>query len=251
MRNNNLLILDDEPKSRALVRKLLEEYVEYEFKVEEAKDIKEAMAICKKSQPSIMILDINLPPFTAFDFLNKFTKIDFQVIFMTNYTEFALNAFQFSAVDYIVKPITGAQVKNSIERAVVRTKQKEDVNRVKGLLNNLKQPTHKKHNVLIPMIKNRALSMKVGDIIHIKSKREMTQIYTTSNSVGIISTLGITEWEQRLKAYNFFRTHKQHIINLEFVKYLKTGGSLEIELSNGLLVPLARRRKKDIVEAIK
>lgn len=251
MKKSKILIVDDEKKSRKLLETLIKDAYDDQFDLFEADSIELAKEVVLEEEPDILLLDINLPPFTAFNLLSSLPSLKFEVVFLTNFAEYALKAFKFSAVDYILKPITSKDLIHAIEKALTRLQKKQQYNRLQGLLKNMESPYSAENHIIIPLIKNKDTSIRVGSIMRCESKRDMTYFYIDKKQEELKSTLGIGECFDLLEDYGFSRIHKQHVINPKFVKMLLKGVPLSVEMTNGEVLPLARRRKKAFMDSLR
>lgn len=241
------IIIDDEAKARRILEALLLDSCPNVKVLDSAEDVLSGIKVINKHKPDIVFLDIEMPGYTGFQLLDFFDDIEFSVIFTTAYSEYAIQAFQVSAVDYLLKPIQIDQLKNSIEK----------VSRIKGNGNREKLNTLKE-NYTEQSIQKIALSTSQGlnfielkNIVYLEADGAYTNIFLLNGSKLMISKK-IKDFEVLLKPENnFFRTHRSFIANLAKIKnYVKQDGGRHIIMENGATIHLARDRKDEFEHLI-
>ncbi len=241
------IIIDDEAKARRIMETLITDHCPEVKVLESADDVLSGIKAINKHKPDIVFLDIEMPGYTGFQLLDFFDEINFAVIFTTAYSEYALQAFQVSAVDYLLKPIQIDQLHSAIEK----------VSRLKGTTQNREKIHTLKENLEDHHIKKIALStsqglifVPVNQIIYLEADGSYTHIFLTDGSKLLISKK-IKEFENILTQDNhFFRTHRSFIVNLSFIKqYIKQDGG-HLIMENGAIVHISRERKDDFNKII-
>ena len=207
-----------------------------------------AFDVISTLKPDLVFLDIEMPNGNAFDLLEKFKEIDFNIIFITAYDHYAIKAIKFSAVDYILKPIDSEELVLAVKRFEDKIGQKSSLNnQFKTLLSNVR-PGNKLKKVGIPD-GDGLVFINLSDIIRCDSDGNYTFfILTTGKKIIASRTLG--EYEQMFTDDNFFRIHRSHLINLEHVKkYIKGEGGYVV-MSDNSQVEVSRRNKNDFLEKL-
>jgi two-component system LytT family response regulator len=242
------IIIDDEEKARNMLRSLIIEYCFEVTIVAECNNVPTGVAAINEHKPDVIFLDIDMPSYNGFQLLEFFKDIDFEIIFVTAYSEYAMQAFRVSALDFLQKPVDIDLLITAIEK-VKKAKGKSSINaQLNVLRENLEATTIKK--IALP-VADGILFINVADIIYLQAERAYTQI-ALQNGQKIIASKNIKEFEEILAGNkNFFRSHRSHIINLNHAtRYLKTDGSF-IEMSDGTLVMLSKDLKETFIELMK
>jgi len=245
----NILIIDDEED----IREILSDIININFNdiriVGFGKDVKSGIIAIEKHKPDIILLDINLPDGTGFDLLSKIEteSYNFNVIFITAFEEYAIKAFKFCAIDYLLKPIDTEELLNAIKKCRILLKD-ELKNKVEAYSYNTKgQFSNKK---LILKTQNNIQIVNLQDIIRCQSDNSYTTFYTTDNRTIIVSQ-SLKEYEELLQDYNFFRIHQSHLINIAFVlSYEKIGGGVVL-MQDQSSIPVSFRKKEAFLKILK
>jgi two-component system LytT family response regulator len=242
------IIVDDELGARESLFKMLEKsckQVQVLARVDSMATAFEAITLYK---PDLVFLDIEMPNGNAFDLLEKFKEIDFNIIFTTAYDHYAIKAIKFSAVDYILKPIDPEELVQAVKRLEEKIGQNQSLNsQFKTLLSNVR-PDNKLKKVGIPD-GDGLVFIKLTDIIRCDSDGNYTYFILTNGKKIIVSrTLG--EYEQMFADDNFFRVHRSHLINLEHVKKYIRGEGGYVVMTDNSQVEVSRRNKNDFLEKL-
>lgn len=240
------IIIDDEKRARVTLRLLLEEYCPEVEIVAECENLAEGIKTIRKHHPDIVLLDIEMPGNSGLELLDFFDEkeIDFSIIFTTAYNEYAIQAFKFSAIDYLLKPIHPEQLQQALER-VKRQRQKFETFRI--LKENLQQENLTK--IAIPS-GSKLLFLDITTILYIKAEGSYSEVYSTNGAKTLVSR-NLKNFEDILCVdKEFVRTHRSYIVNFsKVVSYNKSdGGSLELE--NGSQIPVSLERIPFILEKI-
>ena len=237
------LIVDDEKNNRQLISDLLIQHFPNVAVIGEADGVKSGIEAIRKLSPELVLLDIRMEDGDAFDLLNQLGNIDFKIIFITAYEEYALKAIKFSALDYLLKPIMLKELKLAIEKAekqLIRDLQLQ----LSELKNNL-QPNQKKRIVLHSAEKLQLIP--VQKIIRCEAERNYCMFFL-ENSEKIIVSSPMKDFVDILSEQGFFRLHKSHLVNLSYVEsYLKADGGYVV-LTDGTELPVAMRKKNQLIE---
>lgn len=236
------LLVDDEPRGLSALKMLLEFHCPEAEIVGMSGDANDAVQKIRTLKPELVFLDIAMPEKNGFDLLREIQPVDFEIIFVTAHSDFMLQAFRFSAVDYLLKPVEDNLLVDAVKRASKRIEEKAGGDRLDTLLYNLRNPeSGQKQKICISSLKGFQV-VKVSDIIYCEASSNYTNFYFADRPL-ICASRPMHEFEELLADSNFLRVHKSILINLEHVKeYLRGDGGL-ILLSNGTKVDVSRRRK--------
>ncbi len=222
------VVVDDEKPSREVLCNYLKEYCPDVEVVATAGSVKTAYRIIKKHAPDLVFLDIELGDGKGFDLLNLFEKLDFKIIFVTAYSEHAVKAFRFSAVDYLLKPVKIDELKEAVEKARNLNGTTMKSQNVEAFLNNLNSVTKMLPTIVIPHIKGYEV-LKITEIIMCRADGYCTYFHLTDNR-KIVSSKNLKQYEELLADQNFIRVHHSYIISLNHVtSYTKQGEILLTE----------------------
>jgi len=239
------VIIDDEAKLREVMDIKLSQHcpeIEIVGKISNAED---GYKCILEHQPDLVFLDISMPGESGFDMLKRFDTIDFEIIFATGFSEYALDALKVSAVDYLLKPINTEDLIVGVQRAIDRIQERKKIKRYDLLKHNIQHVGDQKTKIAIAGAEAYQF-VKVEDIIRCEGWQKYTKIHLQNGSV-IVSSYNIGVYKDMLTSYGFFSSHKSHLINNNnIVKYNKEG---VVEMSDGSTVPIARRRKDEFIAA--
>ncbi|TKG94704.1 response regulator transcription factor [Puteibacter caeruleilacunae] len=238
-----VVIIDDE----ASCREILETFIKKFFPEIEiagmADSVTSGYECIKKCSPDLVFLDINLKDGTGFNLVEKFSTVDFKIIFVTAYNEYAIKAIKFNAIDYLLKPLNVSEFKEGVERAVKEIGQNGET--VEGLDNPMEELERDKKIVLKTAESIYLVSIK--NIIRCESESSYTFFYLLNGSKIMISKT-LREFEEILNRYNFMRVHQSHLINLSFVDRFdkKEGGT--VVMVDDTKIPVSYRRRQKLMD---
>ena len=237
------VIIDDEISARKIIRGIVET-IPGKFQITgEADNVENGIKIIKQTKPGLVLLDIEMPDGSGFDLLERIGKIDFKVIFITAHSGFAIQAFKFSAVDYIMKPIISSDLFRALDKAERRFELEELNLKLNTLLSNL-NPAEKNKKLVLRSSES-ILSVDISDIYYCESDGgSYTRFYLNGNRVFLVSR-PLKEYDELLSPYNFFRIHKSYLVNLgKVTRYEKQDGGSVI-LNNETEIPVSHRKKEE------
>ncbi|HTJ49608.1 MAG TPA: LytTR family DNA-binding domain-containing protein [Cyclobacteriaceae bacterium] len=235
------VIVDDELKSRESLKILLQDFCDNVEVCALCQNVAEAIEAIAEYKPDVVFLDIQMQRETGFDLLAKIKNIDFEVIFTTAYSEYAIKAFKFSAIDYLLKPIDIEELK----KAVDKVEKKLNINisgRLEQLLQNLR-PSAPQHFKLALPTSDGLIFVKVDTIVYCEANSNYTTIFTDDGKKHVVSRT-LKEYEDMLEDHNFFRIHNSHIINLGSIKKYVRGDGGYVIMNNDVSLDVSKRRKE-------
>lgn len=239
------LIVDDEQDNRLTMNALLTRYCQGVEVVGEAATVKEAVTKINAVKPDIVFLDIEMPFENGFQLFNYFTDINFEVIFTTAYDEYAVQAFRYSAIDYLLKPIDLQDLREAISR-VAKNKIQPELNKIR--LQTLEYNLDNNFQKIALPVMNGFEFINAEDIIHLEADSNYTIVNTTNDKYFVSKSL--RDFEIMLESSNFFRVNRSNLINLKFLKrYIKNKAPL-IELTNGTQIKLPLARKQTFLNQV-
>lgn len=237
------LIIDDEANNREKLHNSVIKYCPDVLVVGEADGVRTGISAIRNHLPDLVFLDIKMNDGTGFDLLNRFDSIDFKVIFVTAFEEFALKAFRMSAVDYLLKPVDPDELVEAVKKAGDQIKQ--NLQSQFDALNNNLQPGHPKKIVLKEAESIHLVN--VSDIIHAESDSNYTVFHFRGNRKIMVSRQ-LKDFDEMLTEIGFFRVHKSHLVNLEeIVRFEKADGGFLV-MSDESRVPVSSRKRERLME---
>lgn len=235
------VIIDDEEKSRKTIKNFIAKYAPELMVLGEADGVETGIELIESIQPELVFLDVQMGDGTGFDLLGRLQFDDFKLIFCTSYEHYAVKAFRFSALDFILKPIDPDIFKSAIERV-----KKSDDN--KSCRNVLAQ-NEKNLTQLALRSAEKITIINLNDIVRCESSINYTQFIMNDGS-KIMVTKTLKEYDELLAPHGFIRIHKSHLVNMNaIVRYIKGDGGW-IELTDGVKIEVSRRKKDILLEAI-
>jgi two-component system LytT family response regulator len=242
-----ILIIDDEPAAGNILKILIEKHITTITEVHYCDNANDALELFKEIKPSLIMLDIEMPGMNGFDFLNLVTDTNFDVIFTTAYDKYAIKAIRFSALDYLLKPIDVYELRNSINRHIIKQQNHSPKLLVSNLISNLKQREDQDFKL--------ALSTSDGyyfyepiEVLYCEGDNNYTKfIFVAHKPLLVSKTLG--EFEELLAEYGFLRIHKSFLINSKYVERVEKDGQLC--MAGGTIFNISKRRREQILKKLK
>lgn len=243
------LIIDDEQKARSLLKTLVEENCPQVTTIELAENLLKGVEAIKKLKPELVFLDIEMPGQSGLQILDHFDidKIDFEIIFTTAYSEYAIKAFELNAIDYLLKPLRDEQVEAAVIKAIDNRGKSQVSERLEELKNTLKASSIRK--IGLP-VSDGVLFVKFDDIILLKADRMYTQVFTKENGEILVSK-PMKFFEDILHDLReFYRPHRSFLINLKHIKqYVNQQGGYII-MDNEEIVSISKEKKEEFFEVM-
>ncbi|HEX9980925.1 MAG TPA: LytTR family DNA-binding domain-containing protein [Flavobacterium sp.] len=238
------IIIDDIDSIRLKNAAIIRENCPNVAIIGEANSVASGVAAIRKFVPDLVFLDIEMPDGTGFDLLQQLKPINFKVIFLTGYQEFAIKAFRFSAIDFLLKPVDPEELAEAVKKAE-ETLNKEILElKFNTLFSNIERPRNLQK--LILKTAERVYSITVQDIIRCESEKNYTTFFMNNGQKLLVSTT-LKEYETLLVPMGFFRSHQSHLVNmLYFDHYLKADAGA-IVMKDKTQVPLATRKKEEFL----
>ncbi len=241
------IIVDDEKPSREALSNYLREFCPGIQIVAECKSAKMAFNAIFEYQPQLVFLDIEMPKGSGFDLLKMFETINFKVIFVTAFSAYAVQAFRFSATDFLLKPVKVSELKEAVNKVREELALKDSFINIKALLDNLAGLNSLTENLVIPDSKGFTV-VKTSDIIMCEADGYCTRFYLTEN-VKISSSRNLKYYEDLLPKNVFLRTHHSCLLNLQHVKGYSH--QEEILMIDNIKCPLSSGNKHTFISHFK
>ena len=243
MTSINCIILDDEQKNVQLLSHMLAQHCPQVNVLAAETNARKGIGLIQELKPQLLFLDIEMPHLNGFDTLKHLEPVSFEVIFVTAYGKYAVEAFEHQAAGYVTKPVNTEKLVAAVNMAMQRIEQK-NIN--KNLFTLLEQNTRQAAPDKIPLSTSSGLMfVKIGDILYCESSGNYTHFFMQDEKKILVSRQ-LGEYEKLLPE-NFIRIHDKYIINLQYIKEYIKGSGGEVVLENGKELPVASRRKEDFL----
>ncbi|MCK4569014.1 MAG: response regulator transcription factor [Bacteroidales bacterium] len=243
------IVIDDEVKARETILNMLETYCRDVEVIGTAGSVEEGVKVLGDHSPDLVLLDIKMADGTGFDLLRKLGKIDFLVIFITAFEEFAIRAIKFSAIDYILKPLDPDELMNAVQKAQDVIHKENMSVKLEALYENLDMLNTSTKKIVLKT-SNSVHIVNLKDIVRCESEKNYTHFFTVENEKITVSKT-LKEYNELLNDYKFYRVHQSHLINLAHIKrYEKQKGGFLI-MDDNSSVPVSFRKKEDLMKLFK
>jgi two-component system LytT family response regulator len=243
------IIVDDEQQCIDRLAGLLKEHFAQTIRVAaECKNVTQAVAAIKEHAPQLVFLDVQLHDQTGFDLLMQLPQINFEVIFTTAYEKYAVQAFKFSAIDYLLKPIEQGDLQQAINRLTEKVSLKDTSRKLDILFHNLKNIEGAAKRICLP-VSTGFVFLQVAEIIRCESHINYTTFFLKDKKELVVAKT-LKEFEEMLKEDNFYRVHNSHLINLAHIKSYRKGKDGFVTMSDGAKIEVSTRRKEEFLKKL-
>lgn len=242
------IIIDDKKAPQEALETLLGKYCPTVEVIATANNVKEGLQIIERQAPQLVFLDVEMPDGTGFDLLEKLGNIPFKVIFITGHEQYAIKAFKFSAIDYLLKPVDADDLQIAVEKAQKEIKNEVLQLKVGTLLSNIQEFSDKLKKIVLRDAESIHI-VQVAEIVRLEASDNYTIFYLTENRKVVVSKT-LKEYENLLAQAGFFRCHQSHLINLNAMTRFdkKDGGS--VVMNDQSVVPISKRKKDSLMELL-
>jgi len=247
------LLIDDDKHLRKGMKSLLERYASEILIVGEAESVKTGIVALEKYKPQVVFLDIHLSDGTGFDILEEFAKANGKmashIVFITAHEQYALKAFKFSALDFLLKPVDPEELQKTMAKIKQTLEKHHSFEHIDLLLENIRKKVDNFKRIALSTSDGIHL-FEISDIIRCESQDNYTKFYIKNHRPLLISKT-LKDYEELLGEHGFERIHQSHLINLAFLKsYIKNDGGYVVMADNTNL-PISQRKKERLQELIK
>lgn len=250
MQEITAFIVDDEVQSRILLIKLLQQYLPEIGIAGQAASVDEALYGVQKHRPHILFLDIQINGESGFDLLRRLPVINFAIIFITAFNDYAVEAFRFNAIDYLLKPILPTQLVEAVNKVKQRTAARNLATKVQveQLYSDMPYPQKLQDKIAVPTGEG-LIVIPVNEIVYCHADGNYTKFHLIDNKC-ILSSYTLKQFDKMLTAQSFFRAHRSYLINMSHVKMYRRGEGGEIVMSNGHEIELSRTHKDEFLNLL-
>lgn len=241
------ILVDDELNSLQNLQLKIQEYCPSLRIVAQTQRPEDALGLIRQHKPDVIFLDIEMPRMSGFKMLEQMDDIDFEIIFITAYNHYAINAIRISAFDYLVKPVAIEDLQQTVGRleqfTVKKYRERADL-----LKRNLANPKTQEDQMAIPTQEGLEF-IQIKQIIRIESSSNYSKL-VLQNGKTLLVTRQLKDFEELLEDYRFYRIHHSHLINLNYIaKYIRGEGG-QIAMRNGDVIDVSRRKKEVFLKLI-
>jgi two-component system LytT family response regulator len=241
------ILIDDELSSLQNLQQKLQEFCPAVKVIAIAQRPEDAILIINQHKPDVVFLDIEMPRMNGFKILEELKNIDFEIIFITAYNHYAIDAIRISAFDYLVKPVAIKELQTAVERLFNAT-QKKSNEKLDVLRKSMSDSKTQEQKIAIPT--NDGIEfLQIKNIIRIESSSNYSKLILNNGQTILVTKL-LKDFEEMLLPYRFYRIHNSHLINLSYIsKYIRGDGG-QLVMQNGDTVDVSRRKKEEFLKII-
>lgn len=246
MKKIRSIIVDDEPGNIITMQEILKEYCPEIEIIGAASGIDEAYDVINETEPELVFLDIEMPPGNAFDLLDRLSPINFEIIFVTAFDDYAIKAFKYAALDYILKPVNIIEIQASVKRVASELSKQHVNSRIGFLLDNIKMGNQSAQKIGFPTMDGYYFE-KIENIMYLHAEGSYTHVFIKGGKKEIVSRT-LKEFDTILPEAMFCRIHNSYIVNMTYIsKYIKgKGGSVVLE--DGTSIEVSARKKNNFMD---
>lgn len=244
-----ILVVDNEKEVRQTLKEMLELWSKGAHIIEEADGVKTGTAKIEVVQPDIVLLDVEMDDGTGFDLLRQLSNPSFQLIFTTAHNQYAIQAFKFSAIDYLLKPIDPTELNTALQKAIDTINSSTLQNQLTVLMQQLGGKTDTVKQIVLKDI-DKTYFIKIEDILYCEAEGSYTKFYI-SNSEPIFVSRNLRSYEELLAPAGFIRTHHSCLVNPAKIKiYDRKTDCGTLVLEGGHTIPVSQRKKDFVIQLL-
>lgn len=240
------VLIDDEEKALQVLKLKLATYCPQVQVTGMAMSAASGYDLVLRTKPQLVFLDVAMPGESGFGLLKRLPQLDFELIFVTGFDNYALDAIRFSAIGYILKPVENEDLIAVVQKAIQRISEKMDSERNRRLLENLLNPGHVRNRIGIPTEAGLEF-VPTDEIVRCEGFQKYTKVHTLDMK-ETLSSYNIGEFRKLLENYGFFAIHKSHLINMLHIKRYDKEGT--VVMIDGSFVPVSRRKKQEFLDML-
>jgi two-component system LytT family response regulator len=243
------IIIDDEKNNIENIAGLLAQHNLPVTIVGSATNADDGIKAILEHQPDLLFLDIQMPQKNGFDVLKALPRHNFEVIFVTAFDQYGIQAVKFSAIDYLLKPVNPEELKIAINKVEEKINKKKDNLQLENLMQLIRDKDAKKDHKLALASTKEIQFVNTTDIIRCESSNAYTQFFL-SDGKNIMVSKPIFEYEELLANYDFIRCHQSHLVNKKFIKSLVKEDAGYLLLADNTRIPISRSKKEMVLNAL-
>ncbi len=242
------ILIDDEVNNLENLQHLLLQCCPEVFIAGTASSADDGNRLIQSVRPNLVLLDIQMPGKSGFDLLSSLPSPAFEVIFITAYDQYGIQAIKFSALDYLLKPVDVKELQQAVEKAQQKMSLREQNRNVTNLMAYLKKPQQEDPRIALPTMQETHY-VKVNEIIRCEASDNYTSFFLQSGEKILVSKT-LKEFADLLKPYGFQRTHQSHLVNMAYVKSLLKEEGGQLLLHDKTKIPISRQSLEVVKKAL-
>jgi two-component system LytT family response regulator len=243
-----VIIIDDEKRIRSSLKNLIKLHYPNASVIAEAEDLKTAVEAIKSSKPDAVLLDIKMPGGTGFDLIKELMPVQFKIIFITAFDNYAVQAFKFSALDYLLKPVIPQELINALQKAEQEINKEQLNARLNVFMDNISDLARETKKIVLNS-HDKMQVVGLNEIVRCEADRNYTKFILTNKNPILVSG-SLIEYDEMLSPYGFFRCHHSHLVNLSFIdRFEKREG--ELIMKDNSKVEVSSRKFSELADALK
>jgi two-component system LytT family response regulator len=242
------VIIDDEPNNIENLSAIIAKWCPEVMVVGSATSAREGIEVIRSADPDLVFLDIQMPELSGFEVLKAFSSVNFEVIFVTAYDQYGIQAIKFSALDYLLKPIDVTEMQEAIKKASAKLATKRQNLSVGNLIDFIKRSQKDLPKIALPTMQETHY-VKVSEILRCESSDNYTRFYLRAGETILVCKT-LKEFSELLQPFGFLRTHQSHLVNTDHIKSLlkEDGGTLMME--DGTKIPVSRQNMETVKKTL-
>ncbi|HNY54445.1 MAG: response regulator transcription factor [Sphingobacteriales bacterium] len=249
MESIKAIIVDDEKNNRLALHKLIEKFCPQVVVIAECDSVDATIDTIEKTPADVIFLDVEMPGKNGFDLLAHYNyQCPFEIIFTTAYSQYAVKAFRFSALDYLLKPVDPEELIRAVHKLSVKISEEVKNKQFELLEQKISNKDSGKKQLAISTLEGIYFA-SLDEIIHVDADSSYTKIFLTTGEM-IMSSKPLKYFEELLEDFDFVRVHQSHIINLKLIRRYVRGDGGQVIMMNGTEIEVSRRKKDDLLAKI-
>lgn len=244
----SVVIIDDETKARSAIRQMIESECSNVTILAEADGVEKGIEVITKHKPDVILLDIKLKDGSGFDLISKLINITAKIIFVTAYNEFAIKAFKFSAIDYLLKPVDPDDLAAALKKADENI-QKDKSNKYLELIMENFAGTAKQLKKIALKTSSSIYILNISEILYCRSDGNYTEFHCSDGRKLMVSK-PLGEYEELLHDYGFIRIHHSYLINISHATRFDKNDGGSLLMSNQESIPVSSRKKDVLIDVL-
>ena len=243
------VLVDDEPNNLETLHQLLVKYCPQVEIAGTADSVTKAREVIVEKRPDLVFLDIEMPYGNAFELLNSMPSVDFEIIFVTAFGNYAIEAIKFSALDYLLKPVNIKELQAAVQKAAQRIEFKNISQKLDNLYFNLNTSKPSLQKIALPTLEG-LIFVNIKDLVWLEARGSYTCVYLSSQQRIMVSRT-LKEFEDVLPVDYFSRIHQSYVINHNYIRKYNRGRGGTIEMEDGTVIEVSMRKKDEFLAKFK
>ncbi|WP_295795891.1 LytTR family DNA-binding domain-containing protein [Mucilaginibacter sp.] len=243
------VVIDDEKNNIENIERLLKEHELPVVIVGSATNADEGVGLITATLPDLLFLDIQMPDKNGFEVLKALPHYQFEVVFVTAFDNYGIQAVKFSAIDYLLKPINPEELKECVSKVKAKLNKMKANLQLENLMDFIKDKDAKREHKLALASTKEIRFVHTGDIIRCESSNAYTQFFLSDGN-SILVSKPIFEYDELLTGYDFIRCHQSHLVNIKYIKSLVKEDSGYLLMNDDTHIPISRNKKENVLKAL-